>query len=147
MSLRKRALTIIQQGIQHGGTTHTLIRYCISGGISAALNYLLFIGSIAAGIHYVIAATIASITTALFGYNIHRTLTFRVKRAASIRELTSFLFVFGVQYVIGITGYVLLIGYLRLNASLAFVLDNSFLVVTAFLLLRGVTFNESVDKR
>lgn len=116
------------------------LRYGIVGLISAAINYVLFIAGIAAGLHYLVAATVSSTITLLAGYFLNRTFTFSAPGPANIREFASFLSVFAVQYVLAMAGYTLLIGYLGLGPSLAFVLNNIVVASVAFSMLRYRTF-------
>jgi putative flippase GtrA len=116
------------------------MRYCIVGLISTAINYIMFIAAIAAGLHYLLAATISSVVTVVAGYFLHRGFTFSAPGAANIREFASFLSVFAVQYVLAMAGYTLLIGYLGLGPSLAFVLNNIVVASVAFSMLRYRTF-------
>jgi putative flippase GtrA len=121
---------ILRQGAQ----------YVVVGLISTAINYLIFIGAIAAGLHYLLAATISSLVTLVVGYFLHRTFTFSVPGRANLKEFASFVGVFAVQYALAMGGYTLLIGYLGLGPSLAFLINAVFIAAVAFVLLRNVTF-------
>lgn len=116
------------------------VQYVIVGLISTAINYVLFVGGIAAGLHYLAAATICSVITMVIGYFLHRTFTFSVRAPANLKEFASFVSVFALQYALAMGGYAFLIGYLRLGPSLAFFINAVFVAVAAFLLLRNVTF-------
>jgi putative flippase GtrA len=118
-------------------------RYGVVGVVSTAINYILFIAGIAIGLHYLLAATMAAGVTVIAGYFMNRTFTFAACGAASIREFASFLGVFVVQYLLAILGYALLIGYLRINPSLAFVLNAVAVAAGAFTLLRLHTFRHA----
>lgn len=116
------------------------IRYCIVGLFSAALNYVMFISGIAAGLHYLVAATVSSAVTLVTGYFLHRTFTFSASGVANVKEFASFLGVFGVQYLLAMTGYMLLIGHLGLSPTLAFILNNIVVASVAFSIMRYRTF-------
>lgn len=130
--LPSRLLTMIIMG--------QAIRYCIVGLVSTAINYSLFIATIALGLHYLAAATISSLVTVTVGYFLHRTFTFSAPGPANLREIASFLTVFAVQYAVSMAGYTVLIGYLGVGPSAAFVLNSIVVTVVAFTLSRGVTF-------
>ncbi len=120
-----------------------VIRYVVVGLISTAINYGMFIATIAVGLHYLVAATISSVVTVIAGYFMHRTFTFLAPGPANVKEFASFMSVFAVQYALAMGGYMFLIGYLELGPSLAFVINSAVVTVVAFTLLRSVTFRRA----
>jgi putative flippase GtrA len=120
-----------------------VVRYGVVGVVSTAINYILFMAGIAIGLHYLLAATLASSVTVIAGYFMNRTFTFAAPGAASIQEFASFLGVFVVQYLLAMFGYALLIGCLTVNPSLAFVLNAVAVAAVAFTLLRLHTFRRA----
>jgi putative flippase GtrA len=116
------------------------VRYGLVGLISTAINYTSFVAAIALGMHYLIAATVSNGLTLLAGYILNRTFTFAAPGQPNIREFTSFMGVFAIQYVLGISNYAVLIGHLGWNPSLAFVLNSAVMAVATYCLLRYGTF-------
>ena len=121
-------------------------RYALVGLGSTAINYVLFTGGIAIGLHYLISATIGSIFTVLFGYFLNRTFTFSASGKANRAEFASFIGIFIIQYSLAVIGYYFLIGCFHLDTSIAFVLNNIAIVFLTFTLLRNYTFKKEYQR-
>jgi putative flippase GtrA len=117
-----------------------VIRYGLAGIVTTAVNYLLFVGGVKLGFHYLFAATASSGMTLIVSYFVNRSFTFAAPGTASVIEFGSFIGVFAVQYLVAMFGYALLIGQLGLNPSAAFVLNSGVVAMITFVLLRSYTF-------
>lgn len=137
---RYMARTIAWLAKDATGATRQPLRYIGVGLVSTAINYAIFTGGIYVGLHYLVAATVSTAVTVMAGFFLHRTFTFSARKAATLREFLSFLSVIAVQYVLGMTGYWLLIGKLQMSPSLAFVLNNIVLASITYCLFRYRTF-------
>jgi len=116
------------------------LRYGLSGGISAIVNYIVFVACLSVGTYYLLAATLAAISAIVVSYFLHRNITFRMSDAANMKEFAYFLMPIAINYPLGMIGYFVLIGIFRLDASLAFVLNNVVMIGISFALHNVITF-------
>ena len=112
------------------------------GAIATLINYSSFISCIGLGLHYILAATISTLLTLASGYFLHRNVTFRMARTATLREFMEYIGLFILQYVLGIIDYIALIGHFRMNPSLAFVINSAIMAVMSFFVLKRFTFGQ-----
>ena len=117
-----------------------ILRYGLSGGIAAVVNYLMFIGLLRAGLKYLLAANIASLVTLVVSYMLNRNFVFSVRRRRSVGEVFRFLLGYLIQYVLAISGYWLLIGQLGLGPTVAFILNGGFVALVTYLFLKYLVF-------
>ena len=125
-----------------------LLRFVITGALTTATAYLVFVGLISFGVHYLVANVFAWSLSLLVGFAINRRFTFQI-RGATDRTRHFGLYVLGavLQLMLGSFGYWVLIGRLRLDATPAFALN---LIVTStfnYLFLNLVAFRPAEANR
>ena len=114
--------------------TRTLARWILVGGLNTVVSYLLYAGLIFLGLHYVVAQTVGTVLSVLFNFRSTGRLVFGSR---DDRLVLRFFAVYGVTYVLGITGLWLLhtigvnsyvAGALTLppGAAIAYVLQRRF---------------------
>jgi len=124
-----------------------LIRFGLTGALTTALSYVVFIGLIRLGTHYEAASAASWALGLVVGFAVNRRFTFgisgadRRKRDFTLYGLGSLL-----QLGLGLTGYALLIGRLRLDPTPAFILNTAVTATFNFLFLRFVTFRRVDEK-
>ena len=125
-----------------------LLRFAITGLLTTATAYLVFVGLISVGVHYLVANVFAWGLSLLVGFSVNRRFTFQI-RAATDRTRHFGLYVLGavLQLVLGSFGYWVLIGRLHLDKTPAFALN---LIVTStfnYLFLSLVAFRPAEARR
>ena len=118
-----------------------LLRFVITGALTTATAYVVFIGLIAVGVYYLVANVFAWGLSLLVGFAVNRRFTFQI-RGATDRTRHFGLYVLGavLQLMLGSIGYWVLIGRFHLDPTPAFVLN---LIVTStfnYLFLSLVAF-------
>ena len=113
------------------------------GAIGAAitlLNYVVFTGLIRLGVHYLLASAVGWALGLSVSYVLNRRLTFAVRRAYSVREAATFVGGYVLQFGLGSAVYALLIGGLKLDPSLAFLINLVVVSTFSYTFMRRVTF-------
>ncbi len=118
-----------------------LIRFGLTGALTTAFSYGVFIGLIHLGLYYEIASVASWALGLCVGFALNRRFTFGISGADRRTRDFSF-YVLGslLQLGLGLGGYALLIGRLRLDATPAFILNTAVTATFNFLFLRFVTF-------
>jgi putative flippase GtrA len=118
-----------------------LIRFGLTGALTTALSYVVFVGLIRLGVLYEAASAASWALGLIVGFVINRRFTFGIS-GADRRKRDFTLYIVGslLQLALGLAGYGLLIGRLRLNPTPAFVLNTTMTATFNFLFLRFVTF-------
>ena len=121
-----------------------LVRFGLTGVLTTALSYGVFIGLIRLGAYYEVASVASWALGLALGFAINRRFTFGISGADS-RKRDLLLYVAGslLQLGLGLAGYALLIGRLGLGATPAFVLNTAVTASFNFLFLRFVTFRRA----
>jgi putative flippase GtrA len=121
-----------------------LVRFGLTGALTTALSYVVFVGLIRLGLHYAIASVVSWGLGLVVGFAVNRRFTFGIS-GANRRGRDFSLYMVGalLQLGIGLTGYALLIGRLGLDATPAFVLNTAVTASFNFLFLRFVTFRRA----
>jgi len=125
-----------------------LLRFVITGALTTATAYVVFVGLIAVGVYYLVANVFAWGLSLLVGFVVNRRFTFQI-RGATDRTRHFGLYILGalLQLMLGSIGYWVLIGRLRLDPTPAFALN---LIVTStfnYLFLSLVAFRPAEAKR
>jgi putative flippase GtrA len=121
-----------------------LIRFGLTGLLTTAISYVVFVGLIKLGLNYLPANAAAWVAGLSVGFPVNRRFTFGIVGAErSKRDLG--LYVAGnlLALLLSMAGYALLIGQLHLDPTPAFAIN---LVVTTsfnYLFLRFVTFRRT----
>lgn len=118
-----------------------LIRFGVTGALTTALAYAVFVGLIGLGVFYE-TACVASWAAGLFvGFTVNRRFTFGVSGAPR-RGRDALFYLAGalLQLALGLGGYALLFGRLHLDKSPAFVINTAIAATFNFLFQRFVTF-------
>ena len=118
-----------------------LIRFGLTGALTTAFSYGVFVGLIRLGTYYEVASAASWALGLLVGFFLNRRFTFGVSGAdRRKRDLTLYLVGSSLQLGLGLTVYALLIGRLRLDPTPAFLLNTLVTATFNFLFLRFVTF-------
>jgi len=118
-----------------------LLRFGLSGALTTAVAYVIFIGLIE-GLHwhYAVATIMAWIASVGVGFKLNRRFTFRIRGGPQGRQFLLFLTGALLQLCLSLGCNAVLIGWQRLNPSLAFVLNLMVTTSFSFLYLNLVAF-------
>jgi putative flippase GtrA len=121
-----------------------LIRFGLTGLVTTAIAYVVFVGLIHIGVHYLPAATVAWAASLTVGFVVNRRFTFGIA-GAERRKRDFGLYVVGavLQLLVSLGGYALLIGQLRLAATPAFAVNLVATTSFSYLFLSLVTFRRA----
>ena len=117
-----------------------VLRFGLVGLVTTAFTYGVFRFGLAAGIHYLIAATLAWLAGMAVSYLLNRRFTFLVRRTPNLPEAGRFLSGGVLQYLVATLGYWVMIGELHLNPTFAFVLNVAAGCVLNFSYMQYVVF-------
>ena len=121
-----------------------LIRFGLTGALTTALSYVVFVGLIQLGLFYEFASAASWAVGLVVGFLINRRFTFGIIGAQRRgRDFTLYLGGAVLQLGLGLAGYAVLIGRLRLDPTPAFVLNTMVTATFNFLFLRFVTFRRA----
>ena len=124
-----------------------LIRFGLTGVVTTALAYVVFVGLVHAGVHYAIASAASWASGLTVGFVLNRRFTFGISGARHRgRDFTLYVLGAVLQLLLGLAGYAVLIGRLRLDPTPAFVLNTAVTATFNFLFLRFVTFRRVARK-
>lgn len=115
----------------------------VAGAIATVITYLGFIGLLKVT-NYLVAATGSWILGVACGFALNRRLTFGISGPAG-RGKHLALFTLGavLQYGLAMAGYAILIGRLRLNPSMAFIINLGFTTTFSFAFQNLVVFRRA----
>jgi putative flippase GtrA len=121
------------------GAVSRLVRFGLVGALCAGVGYIVFRGSLAAGLHYLPANALAWAISLAVGFMLNRTWTFGHRPAARWqRQLGLYLAGSVAQLGISSLGLELLIGRLKLAPAPAWVLNTAACALISFLWLHVV---------
>jgi putative flippase GtrA len=124
-----------------------LIRFGLTGALTTALSFCVFIGLIHLGVHYEVASVASWVLGLVVGFVINRRFTFGISGAGRrTRDFTFYVLGSLLQLGLGLTGYALLIGRLRLDPTPAFVVNTAVTASFNYLFLNFVTFRRADAK-
>jgi putative flippase GtrA len=121
-----------------------LIRFGLTGLLTTAIAYVVFVGLVKLGLHYLLATMVAWAASLTVGFVVNRRFTFGIVGPA--RGKRDFgLYVVGavLQLLLSMAGYALLIGQLHLAPTPAFAINLVATTSFNYLFLRFVTFRRA----
>jgi putative flippase GtrA len=118
-----------------------IVRFGVIGGGLTALSYLLFIGLIHLGLHYIIASALVWVVGVGLSYILNRRFTFGARRRATACEFGKFVGGYVLQFGLATALYALLIGRLGLSPSLAFGINLIATSSSNFAYMRLIVFS------
>jgi len=124
-----------------------LIRFGLTGALTTALSYVVFIGLIRLEVYYEAASAASWALGLVVGFVVNRRFTFGIS-GGDRRKRDFTLYIVGslLQLGLGLSGYALLIGRFRLDPTPAFILNTAVTATFNFLFLRFVTFRRVDEK-
>lgn len=126
------------------GGLKRLIRFGLTGILTTAIAYGVFIALIRLGLHYELSSVAAWAAALTVGFVVNRRFTFSI--TGDDRRGRDFgLYVTGavLQLLLGLAVYAVIIGMLGLNPTLAFAINLPIVTAFSFLFLRFVTFRRA----
>ena len=119
-----------------------VLRFGVVGACTTALNFLLFTGLIAAGVHYLAACSIGWAVGVGLSYGLNKRFTFALGPGVDLRELLVFIGGYVVQLGLGLASYAILIGGLGLGPSPAFAINLILVATFSFVFMRTAVFRQ-----
>ena len=124
-----------------------LIKFGIVGGINTVLSYLIYLGGLYLGIHYLIASTIGFIITVFISYVLNSLLTFRESGEAIHWSIKALIKVY-ISY--SITGFILgnlllfiEVDVIKISEMIAPIINLFITIPTNFILNKFWAYKES----
>jgi len=121
----------------------SLFRFLLVGGLTTAMNYLLFVGLTQAGLHHLAAATVGWAAGLIVSFVLNKRFTFEVRTRADAREVSAFVGGYLLQLLLGLAVYWVLIDGLGLTPSAAFVLNLAVVAAFSFAFMRRAVFRRT----
>ncbi len=118
----------------------SLFRFALVGGGITAAVYVAFQLLLHLGMDPVPASALCWLFGLGLGYVLNKRVTFELRRGATVAEVATFLAGYGVQLLIGMGGYALLMKRWKLDATVSFVLVTGVTAAFSFLFMRFVVF-------
>jgi putative flippase GtrA len=109
-----------------------VVRFGLVGGLTTALNFVVFAGLTTLGVHYLLAGTLGWALGVAVSYRGNKQFTFARGAALDGREFLLFVGGYGLQLGLGLLTYALLIDGLGLTAPLAFVINTALAAAFSF---------------
>lgn len=125
-----------------GGLAGNILRFGLVGGFVTGMVYLAFIGMLALGVHYLVAAALGWALGLGLGYVLNRNFTFAVKHKAHPREYAAFVATYLLQLGLGQLTYWLLMGVLKWGPTVSFLVNLAFTASVSFVFMRWVVFRK-----
>jgi putative flippase GtrA len=129
------------------GSLPSVVRFGLVGGFVTGVVYLVFIGLIQIGAHYLTAQAWSWLVGLALGYGLNRTFTFAVAKRVGLVELLLYLSCYLLQYALGAIGFWLWIDQLHFGPTLAFVCNVVITTIFSFVFMRGVVFRRPKVER
>ncbi len=123
---------------------HRILRFGLVGLLTTALTYGVFVLTIRAGLHYLLASALAWGAGVAVSFLLNKRFTFSLRSRADLREVASFVGGYGVQFLIATAGYAVLIGGVGLEPTPAFMINLVITSLFSFLFMRWVVFRAAV---
>ena len=131
---------LLQRALIHRAFVRSLVRFALVGGGITGAVYLGFRLLLRAGMDPVPASALCWLFGLSLGYVLNKRVTFQLRRNATVAEVVTFLAGYGVQLLIGMGGYALLMKRWKLDATVSFVLVTGVTAAFSFLFMRFVVF-------
>lgn len=122
-----------------------LLLYLVCGGMGVASDFGLYLGLIAAGLHYQAANVAGYASGTLVSFALNRTVTFGI-RDRTARRLASFLLVAATGYSVSGVMLWMMIDVAALSPTIAKGLTLPVVVALQFTLNRSITFRAAADR-
>lgn len=119
---------------------NSILRFGLVGGFVTGMVYLLFIGLLKLGVHYLLASGAGWAAGIGISYLLNRTFTFAVPDRARPKEFGVFVGGALLQLGLGLGCYWVLMGLLGLGPTVSFVINLVFTATFSFVFMRWVVF-------
>jgi putative flippase GtrA len=121
-----------------------LARFVVTGVIATGVTYVVLIGLMKLGAYYMLAGVASWASGLAVGFVLNRRFTFGITgRERRTRDFGLYLTGALLQLALGLGCYAVTIGWLRLNPTLAFVINLPITTAFSFLFLRFVAFRRA----
>lgn len=120
-----------------------IVRFLAVGGFLTLMSYLIFVGLLGLGLHYLIASTAAWATGIVVSYFLNKGFTFALGSDFVWREFGMLVTGYVLQLGIASIGYVILMDMLGFGATPAFLINLIFVAAFSFLFMQLVVFRRS----
>lgn len=119
-----------------------VVRFLFTGGALTLMAYLIFIGLIALGAHYLVASTAAWAAGITVSYFANKRFTFALGRDFVWREFWALAAGYVLQFGLGTLGYVLLIDVLGFGPTAAFLINLIVVAAFSFFFMKSLVFRK-----
>ena len=134
---------MLRRALSDRALLRSLFRLALVGGGITAAVYLGFRLLLRAGMDPVPASALCWLFGLSLGYVLNKRVTFELRRNATVAEVATFLAGYGVQLLIGMGGYALLMKRWKFDATVSFVLVTGVTAAFSFLFMRFVVFRSA----
>jgi putative flippase GtrA len=118
------------------------IKFGLAGVAATTISYLSFV-ALLRFMHYFPAATISWTLSLGTGFLLNRRFTFRITgKEGRLKEISLFTLAASLQYAIAMIGYAILIGYMKLNPTVAFLVNLTITTAFSFIFHNLITFGK-----
>lgn len=115
------------------------IRYLFVGCLNTGLNYTIYFTLNTLGVWYILSNTAGFIVSILNSYFWNKYFVFK-ERKKSLNEIAKFLFVYLIQYFMGILFLMLFVEKMGINKNIAGIISIFFLTLISYLGHKNFTF-------
>lgn len=115
------------------------IRYLFVGCLNTGLNYTIYFTFNTLGVWYILSNTAGFIVSILNSYFWNKYFVFK-ERKKSLNEIAKFLFVYLIQYFMGILFLMLFVEKMGINKNIAGIISIFFLTLISYLGHKNFTF-------
>jgi putative flippase GtrA len=124
-----------------------LAKFGVVGAFVTAFNYLLYVGLISMGFHYLVPTTLGWGIGLLVGFIGNKYWTFSRRTLTTPGEISRFLLAYLLQLAFGTTTLVLMIDHLGIDPRPAFFINVGLTAAFSFMFLDRFVFPTSEDVR
>jgi putative flippase GtrA len=117
-----------------------LLRFVCVGGDTTAVSYVLFLGLTGSGVHHMAAATVGWVAGLGISFVLNKRFTFGVRTPVNLREASSFVSGYLLQFLLGLAGFWVLIDQLGLTPAVAFPVNLVATTAFSFAFMRTAVF-------
>lgn len=119
------------------------VRFLFAGAALTLMAYLIFVGALALGAHYLVASTLSWAGGITASYFLNKGFTFALGTDFIWREFGALVTGYVLQFLLASLGYVVLIGGLGLSPTPAFLINLAMVAAFSFLFMRLVVFGKA----
>ncbi|BCJ91487.1 hypothetical protein IZ6_22220 [Terrihabitans soli] len=120
-----------------------VLRFLLVGFVLTLLSYLIFVGLLGVGAHYLVASTASWAGGILASYFLNKGFTFALGTDFVWREFGALVTGYVLQLVLASLGYLVLIGGLGLSATPAFLINLVMVAAFSFFFMQLVVFRKA----